>query len=120
MDSMVIKMTFEPSGDLEQPYVFEQCVVGGAVPKNYFPAVEKGVQEAVLKGPMAAYPVVGVKAVLYDGSFHPVDSSEMAFKVAAMQAFKKDLWMHPRSCWSRLPPSKWLCRISTPAISWET
>lgn len=84
-----VKMTFGPSGDLEQPYVFEQCVVGGAVPKNYFPAVEKGVQEAVLKGPMAAYPVVGVKAVLYDGSFHPVDSSEMAFKVAAMQAFKK-------------------------------
>ena len=84
-----VKMTFEPSGNLEQPYVFEQCVVGGAVPKNYFPAVEKGVQEAVLKGPMAAYPVVGVKAVLYDGSFHPVDSSEMAFKVAAMQAFKK-------------------------------
>ena len=84
-----VKMTFEPSGDLEQPYVFEQCVVGGAVPKNYLPAVEKGVQEAVLKGPMAAYPVVGVKAVLYDGSFHPVDSSEMAFKVAAMQAFKK-------------------------------
>ena len=59
------------------------------MPKNYFPAVEKGVQEAVLKGPVAAYPVVGVKAVLYDGSFHPVDSSEMAFKVAAMQAFKK-------------------------------
>lgn len=84
-----VKMTFEPSGDLETPYVFEQCVVGGAVPKNYFPAVEKGVQEAVLKGPMAAYPVVGVKAVLYDGSYHPVDSSEMAFKVAAIQAFKK-------------------------------
>lgn len=84
-----VKMTFEPSGDLETPYVFEQCVVGGAVPKNYYPAVEKGVQEGVLKGPMAAYPVVGVKAVLYDGSYHPVDSSEMAFKVAALQAFKK-------------------------------
>ncbi len=84
-----VKMTFEPSGDLETPYVFEQCVVGGAVPKNYFPAVEKGIQEGVLKGPMAAYPVVGVKAVLYDGSYHPVDSSEMAFKVAALQAFKK-------------------------------
>ena len=84
-----VKMTFEPSGDLEAPYVFDQCVVGGAVPKNYFPAVEKGVQEAVLKGPMAAYPVVGVKAVLYDGSYHPVDSSEMAFKVATVQAFKK-------------------------------
>jgi elongation factor G len=84
-----VKMTFEPSGDLDTPYVFEQCVVGGAVPKNYFPAVEKGVQEAVVKGPMAAYPVVGVKAVLYDGSYHPVDSSEMAFKVATVQAFKK-------------------------------
>ena len=84
-----VKMPFEPSGDLETPYVFEQTVVGGAVPKNYYPAVEKGLAEAVLKGPMAAYPVVGVKAVLYDGSYHPVDSSEMAFKTAAIQAFKK-------------------------------
>lgn len=86
-----VKMNFEPSGDLETPYVFEQCVVGGAVPKNFFPAVEKGIQEGVVKGPMAAYPVVGVKAVLYDGSYHPVDSSEMAFKVAALQAFKKGI-----------------------------
>ena len=86
-----VKMTFEPSGDLETPYVFEQCVVGGAVPKNFFPAVEKGIQEGVVKGPMAAYPVVGVKAVLYDGSYHPVDSSEMTFKVAALQAFKKGI-----------------------------
>ena len=84
-----VKMTFEPSGDLDTPYVFEQVVVGGAVPKNYFPAVEKGVQESVVKGPLAADPVVGVKAVLYDGSYHPVDSSEMAFKTAAVQAFKK-------------------------------
>ena len=84
-----VKMTFEPSGDLDTPYVFEQVVVGGAVPKNYFPAVEKGVQESVVKGSLAAYPVVGVKAVLYDGSYHPVDSSEMAFKTAAVQAFKK-------------------------------
>jgi elongation factor G len=84
-----VKMRFEPSGDLQTPYVFEQVVVGGAVPKNYFPAVEKGVQESVQKGPMAGYPVVGVKAVLYDGSYHPVDSSEMAFKTAAIQAFKK-------------------------------
>ncbi len=84
-----VKMTFEPSGDLEVPYVFEQIVVGGAVPKNYFPAVEKGIQESVAKGPLAGYPVVGVKAVLYDGSYHPVDSSEMAFKTAASQAFKK-------------------------------
>lgn len=84
-----VKMTFEPSGDLEHAYEFDQIVVGGAVPKNYFPAVEKGIAEAVQKGPLAAYPVVGVKAVLYDGSYHPVDSSEMAFKTAARQAFKK-------------------------------
>lgn len=84
-----VKMTFEPSGDLDQPYEFDQCVVGGAVPKNFFPAVEKGIAEAVKSGPLAAYPVIGVKATLYDGSYHPVDSSEMAFKVAAAQAFKK-------------------------------
>ncbi|MDD6811648.1 MAG: elongation factor G [Lachnospiraceae bacterium] len=84
-----VKMKFEPSGSLEEPYVFEQMVVGGAVPKNFFPAVEKGLQESVLSGPLAAYPVVGVKAILYDGSYHPVDSSEMAFKMATIQAFKK-------------------------------
>ena len=84
-----VKMRFESSGDLETPYVFEEEVVGGAVPKNYFPAVEKGLQESVLRGPLAAYPVVGVKAILYDGSYHPVDSSEMAFKMATIQAFKK-------------------------------
>ena len=84
-----VKMRFMPSGDLEKPYEFEQEVVGGAVPKNFFPAVEKGLQESVGRGPLAAYPVVGVKAVLYDGSYHPVDSSEMAFKMATIQAFKK-------------------------------
>lgn len=84
-----VKMRFEFSGDLNTPYVFEEVVVGGAVPKNFFPAVEKGLQESVLKGPLAAYPVVGVKATLYDGSYHPVDSSEMAFKMATIQAFKK-------------------------------
>lgn len=84
-----VKMRFSASGDLETPFVFEQEVVGGAVPKNFYPAVEKGLQESVLKGPLAAYPVVGVKAVLYDGSYHPVDSSEMAFKMATIQAFKK-------------------------------
>ena len=84
-----VKMRFEPSGDLETPFVFEEEVVGGAVPKNYFPAVEKGLQESVVKGPLAGYPVVGVKATLYDGSYHPVDSSEMAFKTATIQAFKK-------------------------------
>ncbi len=84
-----VKMRFAPLGDLGKAFEFEQEVVGGAVPKNYFPAVEKGLQESVLKGPLAAYPVVGVKAVLYDGSYHPVDSSEMAFKMATIQAFKK-------------------------------
>lgn len=84
-----VKMRFMPSGDNEQPYMFEQEVVGGAVPKNFFPAVEKGLQESVVKGPLAAYPVVGVKAVLYDGSYHSVDSSEQAFKMATIQAFKK-------------------------------
>lgn len=84
-----VKMRFEPSGDLETPYVFEQVVVGGAVPKNYFPAVEKGIQESVLKGTLAGYPVVGLKATLVDGSYHPVDSSELAFKMAAILAYKK-------------------------------
>ncbi len=84
-----VKMKFEPSGDMDTPYVFEQCVVGGAVPKNYFPAVEKGIAESVKSGPLAGYPVIGVKAILYDGSYHTVDSSELAFKVATEQAFKK-------------------------------
>ena len=82
-------MEFEPSGDLETPYVFEEKIFGGSVPKNYFPAVEKGLQECVQKGPLAGYPVVGLKATLVDGSYHPVDSSEMAFKMATNLAFKK-------------------------------
>ena len=84
-----VKMRFEPSGDQETPYIFAEEVFGGSVPKNFFPAVEKGIAECCTKGPLAAYPVVGVKAVLYDGSYHPVDSSEMAFKMAATLAFKK-------------------------------
>jgi len=84
-----VKMRFEPSHDLENPYVFEEVVVGGSVPRNYFPAVEKGLQDSVVKGPLAGYPVVGVKATLYDGSYHAVDSSEMAFKLATIKAFKK-------------------------------
>lgn len=83
-----VKMRFSPSGDMEKPYEFVVSVVGGTVPKNYYPAVEKGLAECVLKGPLAAYPVVGVKADLYDGSYHPVDSSEQAFKTATHMAFK--------------------------------
>lgn len=76
---------FEPfDGDFE----FDERVVGGAVPKGFFPAVEKGLRECMQKGPIAGYPVVGVKATLYDGSYHPVDSSEMSFKMAAAIAFK--------------------------------
>ena len=83
-----VVMQFEPSGDLEHPYVFEEQIFGGSVPKNYFPAVEKGVQESCEKGPLAGYPVVGIKATLLDGSYHPVDSSDMAFKTASSMAFK--------------------------------
>ena len=68
--------------------VFEEKVFGGAVPKNYFPAVEKGLQDCAKEGVLAGYPLVGVKATLVDGSYHPVDSSEMAFKTAASLAYK--------------------------------
>lgn len=80
---------FEPcvSDDL----IFEERVFGGAVPKNYFPAVEKGLQDSVKKGVLAGCPVVGLKAILVDGSYHPVDSSEMAFKTAASLAYKEGL-----------------------------
>lgn len=77
---------FEPiEGD---EFIFEEEVVGGAVPKGFFPAVEKGLRESIQKGVLAGYPMVGLKAVLYDGSYHPVDSSEMAFKLAANAAYK--------------------------------
>ncbi|CCO07112.1 elongation factor G [Desulforamulus hydrothermalis] len=77
---------FEPS---QEHFVFAEEVFGGAVPKNYFPAVEKGLREAMEEGVLAGFPVTGLKATLYDGSYHPVDSSEMAFKIAAHLAFKK-------------------------------
>lgn len=83
-----VVMDFEPSGDDTKPYIFEEKIFGGAVPKQYFPAVEKGLQECVKSGPLAGYPVVGIKATLVDGSYHPVDSSEMAFKMATHTAFK--------------------------------
>jgi elongation factor G len=77
-------------------FEFAERVVGGSVPKNYIPAVEKGVNEAKLEGILAKYPAVDVKVTLYDGSYHPVDSSEMSFKIAATQAFKKGLTQgHP-------------------------
>lgn len=70
---------------------FSERVVGGSVPKQFFPAVEKGLQECVQKGPLAGYPVVGLSAVLYDGSYHPVDSKEVAFKAAAALAYKNGM-----------------------------
>lgn len=84
-----VLIEFEPLGTYDKSYEFGEKVFGGAVPKNYFPAVEKGIAESVLKGPLAGYPVVGIKATLLDGSYHPVDSSEMAFKMATIQAFKQ-------------------------------
>ena len=78
---------FEPQ-DEQDEMIFAEEVFGGSVPKNFYPAVEKGIQEAVQKGPLAGYPMVGLKAVLYDGSYHPVDSNEMAFKLAAILAFQ--------------------------------
>ena len=83
-----VKIRFSPS---EEDFVFEEEVVGGAVPKNYFPAVEKGLRECMVSGPLAGYPVVGVKAVLYDGSYHDVDSNELSFKMAAAIAYKEGL-----------------------------
>ena len=80
----VVKMRFEPA----EESVFEEDVFGGAVPKNYFPAVEKGFFEALTKGPLAGFPVIGVKGVLIDGKYHPVDSNEQAFRMAAILAFK--------------------------------
>ena len=80
----VVKMRFEPS----EENVFAEEVFGGAVPKNYFPAVEKGFFEALNSGLLAGFPVIGVKGVLIDGKYHPVDSNEQAFKMAGILAFK--------------------------------
>ena len=79
---------FEPC---DEEFVFDEEVFGGAVPKNYFPAVEKGLKDSMDEGPLAGYKVVGIKATLYDGSYHPVDSNEQAFKSAARLAFKKGI-----------------------------
>ena len=80
---------FEPC--VSDELIFEEKVFGGAVPKNFFPAVEKGLQESIKKGVLAGFPVVGLKAILVDGSYHPVDSSEMAFKMAASIAYREGM-----------------------------
>ena len=84
-----VKIAFEPC--VSDTLIFEEKVFGGSVPKNYFPAVEKGLQDCVKKGVLAGCPVVGLKAILLDGSYHPVDSSEMAFKMAASIAYKEGM-----------------------------
>ena len=86
-----VKIKFEPRNDGELELEFVDKVVGGAVPRNFIPAVEKGLRECLSNGVLAGYPVVGLRATLYDGSYHPVDSSEMAFKIAASLAYKKGL-----------------------------
>lgn len=86
-----VHIKFEPLIDGDTEFAFEEEVFGGAVPRNYYPAVEKGLLESIEKGPLAGYPVVNLKATLYDGSYHPVDSNEMAFKIAATLAFRKGI-----------------------------
>ena len=85
-----VHIIFEPQNEQED-MIFEENVFGGSVPKNYFPAVEKGLRESCQHGVLAGYPVVFLKATLVDGSYHPVDSSEIAFKLAANLAFKAAL-----------------------------
>ena len=89
-----VKIRFEPQ-DEQEDMIFAEEVFGGSVPKNFFPAVEKGLRECCTKGVLAGYPMVYLKAVLYDGGYHPVDSSEMAFKTAAGLAYKELINANP-------------------------
>jgi len=82
---------FEPGSDPNAPFQFVDKVVGGAVPRNFIPAVEKGLELCMIEGVLAGYPVTGVKATLYDGSYHAVDSDEMSFKMAATAAYRKGM-----------------------------
>ncbi len=84
-----VEILFEPTKDYSQSYTFKEKVFGGAVPKAYFPAVEKGLIESVKEGVIGHYPVLGIQATLLDGSYHSVDSSEQAFKTATMMCFKE-------------------------------
>lgn len=96
-----VHIRFSPS---EKEFEFSEELFGGSVPKNYVPAVEKGLLESMQKGPLGGFKVVNIKAVLYDGSYHDVDSNEISFKLAAALAFKKGIveadpcliepWMH--------------------------
>lgn len=85
-----VHVRFEPS---DEEFVFDVEVFGGSVPRNFYPAVERGIRDSLEHGMLAGYPVVNIKAVLYDGSYHPVDSNEMAFRIAGSMAFKKGMEM---------------------------
>jgi elongation factor G len=76
------------ANDTDKPYEFVNQIIGGAIPKEYIPAIDNGIQEAMKSGIIGGYPVLGLRAVLYDGSYHEVDSSEMAFHIAGSMAFK--------------------------------
>jgi elongation factor G len=84
------KLKFEPmdANDSDKPYEFVNQIVGGVIPREFIPAIDNGIQEAMQSGVIGGYPVLGVRAVLYDGSYHEVDSSEMAFRIAGSMAFK--------------------------------
>jgi elongation factor G len=84
-----VYMDFEPIGNTDKDFEFVDKVVGGSVPRNFIPAVEKGLIDCIKEGVLAKYPVVGLRATLFDGSFHAVDSDEMSFKMAASLAYKK-------------------------------
>lgn len=87
----VVFVDFEPTHDLDVDMEFVDKVVGGAVPRNFIPAVEKGLRDCVLEGVLAGYPVVGFRCTLFDGKFHPVDSDEMSFKMAASLAYREGM-----------------------------
>jgi elongation factor G len=84
------KLKFEPmdANDTDKPYEFVNQIIGGVIPREFIPAIDNGIQEAMQSGVIGGYPVLGVRAVLYDGSYHDVDSSEMAFRIAGSMAFK--------------------------------
>lgn len=86
-----VYVDFEPIGNTDEAFIFVDKVVGGSVPRNFIPAVEKGLADCVHEGVLAGFPAVGIKATLFDGSFHPVDSDEMSFKMAASLAYKKGM-----------------------------
>jgi elongation factor G len=87
-----VSITFEPlSAESEEPFEFVDKITGGRIPREYIPAVERGIVEAMTSGPLAGYPVVDIKATLLDGAYHPVDSSDLAFKTAGIMAFREGM-----------------------------